>query len=464
MDIAQILGFVSLGLVVGGVAGWLLARRSAAPDAVLLAEKAAAEALAIDLRARLAAAETAREAAEKARIAGEREAALGQQRLAEQEKRLADFQAVQAEMTKAAKLAAHESGEMIAKRLLETHQIQAEAQKKQGEEAVKQTTEALFQRFNEVAERVAQLGGGVERALLKADTVHRALSHPGGAGRLAEIGLENLLKSFGLEPGRDFIVQYHAAADQERGALRPDAVLFLPGDAALVIDSKASKTLLEHAEAEANPAEAEAALARFAQRMNQHLRSLGSKDYGNAVLATYKGLKRGGQLRRTVIAMALPNDAAVEKLRAADPEIQARAAQADIMIVGPSALEALVAFARTDIEAGRQAENLERIVEAVRNLMESLGTALGAAEKAGKGLQTAAEQFEAFTRSVNGRLLPRVRKLAQLGVRPAKAPPQALPSFEVSLRHPDDIIEAEAEEVPRLPFNSNEKPNGNDKP
>jgi len=181
--------------------------------------------------------------------------------------------------------------------------------------------------------------------------------------------------------------------------------------------------------------------------MNQHLRALEAKDYGRAVLDTYKSLNRGGSLKRSVIAMALPNEAAVEKLRRADAGFEQRAALKDIVIAGPSALAAVIAVARMEIDAGRQVENLDRIMEAVAKLIESFGPALALAEKAGRGLQAAADNFEKFSRSVNARVLPRIRGLAPLGIRPGKNLPDALPSFEVKVGQSDGIIEGEAEEV-----------------
>lgn len=410
-----------------------------------LGERAAAEARLEANRAELeqarvsqAAAQVERDAEARRRVEAERNAALAQQKLI-------DFEQLKAQMTEAAKAATLASGKELLGQLAETNKRETEAAKQQQEAAVKQTTETLFQRFEQVTGSVAVLNSQVAQTQVTTETIRRAISHPGGAGRMAEIGLENLLKSFGLEPGVDFIVQYHAAADGERGSLRPDAVVFLPGDAALVIDSKASKTLLDHAEAETEEA-AGVALAQLGQRMNQHLRALSAKDYGKAVLDTYKTLGRGGSLARTIIAMALPNEAAVEKLREADPALERMAAEKDIVIAGPSALAAIIAMARMNIYAGRQSENQKQITTAVRELIDAMSTALGAAEKSAKGLATAAEQFDAFTRSVNRRLLPKMRTLNKLGVQTSKSVPQALPSFEVNIGR-DDVIDAEAEEI-----------------
>lgn len=439
MDIMSILGIASIaGLAIILILLVLLLRRGSGTgdSAALVAE----------LRDQLDQARDEAASAQAARLEAERQAAGLRSELAVKTQA---FEKLAETATQAARAAAVESAAQLSNKLLADHKREAEAQKEEGEKRIKQATEGLTQQFLTVAETVTRLNQQVGDSRKAIDTVYRALSHPGGAGRLAEIGLENVLKAFGLQPGLDFIIQYHAAGDGERGNLRPDAVVFLPGDAVLVIDSKASKLLLDHAEAEDEEAEA-AALTQLAQRMALHLRALSAKDYGNAVLATYRELKRGGSLRRSMIAMMLPNDAAVEKLRRADPDFERRAAEVDIVVTGPSALAAIIAVSRLQIDGGRQAENLEKIVEAVGNLVESTATALSLADRVGRGLQQATEQFEAFSRSVNARLLPRIRRLGQLGIRSSKTP-AALPSFQVSVQR-TDVIEADAEDVtPRLP-------------
>lgn len=449
MDIAQIIGFLSIAALLLALIVLIWRQRPSAapaPDPQLLAEKAAAEALAADLRRQLAEIRAEAEAAQAARLEAERAAASLRSELAVKTQA---FEKLAETATQAAKAAALESAAQLSNKLLADHKREAEAQKEEAEKAVKQTTEGLFSRFNEVANLVAGMQAQSQKDGGRLDALYRMHAHPGGAGRLAEIGLENTLKAFGLQPGLDFILQYHAAGDAERGSLRPDAVVFLPGDAVLVIDSKASKLLLDLAEAEGDEAAHAAAEAQLAQRMLLHLRALSGKDYGNAVLATYRELKRGGTLRRSITAMMLPSDAAVEKLRRAAPDFDRRAAEAEIVVVGPSALAALIAVSRLQIDGGRQAENLDKIVAAVTGLLESTATALGLAEKVGRGLQQATEQFESFSRSVNARLLPRMRKLADLGVRPAKQAPAALPSFQVNVQRPD-VIEAEVEEVSQV--------------
>jgi DNA recombination protein RmuC len=78
-------------------------------------------------------------------------------------------------------------------------------------------------------------------------------------------------------------------------------------------------------------------------------------------------------------------------------------------------------------------------------LLDNLTTALAHAASVGKGIKGAAEAYDRFSRSVNGRLLGRSRKLAELGLRPGKPMPGNLPSYRVDVL--ESIIEGDAEEV-----------------
>ncbi len=496
MDIAQIIGFLSIGLLLLALLAVVLLRTRQAADPQILADKAAAEARAAELAERIAAltaersemlvrlteaqakleaasgtaaaaearqaelalqlekaqadkaaAEAARETAERRRIEQERLAALAEQKLAEQEKRIADFEQTVKQMTEAAKAATLETGKLLSSQLLETHKREAEEQKKETEQKVKETTESLLQQFSQITDTVSRLHQQVGDSRKTIETVHRALSSPGEAGRFNEFWLENTLKHFGLEPERDFVTQFDAQ-DGDGRRFRPDAVVFLPGDAALVIDGKASKALLELAAAE-QAEEAEAAERRIAQTMNQHLADLSRKNYREAVARQYEKTGRGGALRQLISIMYLPTEAAIERLYRADPDFAAKAARAEIIVAGPRTLEAAVAMAKSQITLGRQADNYQEIIRTTGLLIDSLGKVMANLRQLGTGLSNAAKAYSEVTTTVNGYLYARANKLVSLGVKPsaAKNHPQRIPSFLFSKDEAAEIIEAEAEEV-----------------
>jgi len=295
---------------------------------------------------------------------------------------------------------------------------------------------------NPILKKVATPVDDVKQTEKLMDTIHRALSAPSSAGHAAETVLENVLKNFGLTEGQDFSLQH--TVDGDIGRLRPDAVLYLPGDTLLVIDAKASKHILDLAEIDEGDEHAlEAAYASLKSTMNKHLRDLTTKDYRNAIAQHYRGQPGRGDARQITTFMFLPNDGAVEKLLAADPQFNQKASQSDIIVGGPSSLWASVAVAKMRINLGKQAENQQKIIDELENLFQSLATVLEHGARLGKGLTTATKAYDKFAKSVNSRLIPRTNKLLNLGI---SAPSKGI-SEVPRLVTQDDFIDAESEHI-----------------
>ncbi|WP_158498739.1 DNA recombination protein RmuC [Magnetospira sp. QH-2] len=422
------------------------------------AQRAAAEAHLESTEARLdqalAEKQSAESRAESARakaVEAEKQGALKAQEAAEMRQRMADWDRARAESLDAAKSAVLKTAQQVSSKLIEDHQRESQAARKDTAERITKTTEELVGQIKTVTENLATLQSKTGEQEQTLDTVWRALTSPGGAGYFAEIGLENTLKSFGLEKGRDFIMQY---AVSEAG-VRPDAVVFLPGDTLLVIDAKASKFLLDLAEAEGTEEE-ETVRQGLVRTMNEHLKQLAGKNYASAVVKSFHDAGRGETVKRIMNIMYLPNEGAVEKVGQADPEFIRKAARNEITVAGPTALASLIAFARVEIELERQAENQIKIVEGTQALMDAIGTFLVHAKTMGNGLRTSTNAYVKLAKSLNGTLLPRVRRLNRLGVRPTRTQemPGHFPPFEL-VTIEDDLIEGDAQD-PVLPLTDEE--------
>ena len=80
----------------------------------------------------------------------------------------------------------------------------SEAFRKEAENMNKKTME----HFGKIIKSVASLSDRVNKSENAVDVVWKSLSTPAAVGQFSEIGLENTLKNYGLEIGRDFIMQY----------------------------------------------------------------------------------------------------------------------------------------------------------------------------------------------------------------------------------------------------------------
>jgi DNA recombination protein RmuC len=381
------------------------------------------------------------------RSKAERELAVARVLLAQADRRATDYERLKQELMQSAQAAVLKPAQDLSSKLLEDHKRENEAAKKAAEARLKELTDPLVAHAHRLTEAVAALNNQIQDKGKTLDTVMRALSSPGGAGQVAEVGLANTLKSLGLELDRDYVLQFNAPGEAAGQRLRPDAVVFLPGDTVLVIDCKASKAILDIAEAE-GPEQEAAAYRGLAATMNQHLKALASKDYQGAVATAFRQSGRGGEIARMLSIMYLPSETVIEKLIRADTEFRRKSQDLGIIPAGPGTLYAVISLAASDIRRQRQAENQARIVESASALVDSLRVVLEAALKVGKGIEMAASAFADFACSVNKRLLPRAGRLTKLGVPTPKALPRQLPSYEV--RRVEETIEGEVEEIEPL--------------
>ncbi len=375
-----------------------------------------------------------------------------QKNLESHEERMRDLALMKKQAIEAANAGALDSANKISSKLLDDHKRQTDEAKKDAEKRVKETTEQLVGQITEVGKTIHALNSDVETNRGSMETVMRALSSPGGAGQYSEIGLENTLTSFGLVKERDFAIQQQV----EGKRLRPDAMVFLPGNTVLVIDSKASKFLLELAEAETEEGEA-AAYTSLGRTMNTHLKQLSDKNYKAEVISGYQSSGRDGASPRVVSVMYLPNEGAIEKVTIADPKFLHKAAKLQITIAGPAALACLIGFSRVQIDVERQSANQERIVEGAQKIVESIGVIVDETIAVGKGLKSATQHYNKMTGSMNSRLLPRIRQMTSFGVQSSRHKQIAdhVPTYSFTEHERGDLIEGEAEEVDAPPTLAN---------
>ncbi|MBV8938336.1 MAG: DNA recombination protein RmuC, partial [Alphaproteobacteria bacterium] len=349
---------------------------------------------------RVAQAVKERDSALQAQGETDRKLAQAEQKLFDFRERMADWEAFKKETLNAVQAATVKTSNEISNKLLEDHKREAEVLKKETEERTKQTTTQLTEEFKVIVEKVAALKVSDEKQDKTLGTLWRTLSTPSGAGELAEIGLENALKNLGLEPGRDFIMQYSLAGHEEGSRLRPDCLVFLPRNHVMVIDSKASKFVLEIAQAQTEE-EHKNTLIKFARSMNEHLRSLASKDYEGAVRNFYKAAGRGESIDCIISVMYVPNETAYAHMRQADPDFLNKVQIKGMTLASPTTLLGLLSLAKLQLIQEQQAQNQKVIVETMETLLDGLTTMFDHIGDVGKSLKNASKAFNNFAGSAN---------------------------------------------------------------
>lgn len=316
-----------------------------------------------------------------------------------------EFDKIRQESQQSTKAALFDLGNELSKQLIDIHKKENQESREASEKNIKQTTEKFNNEFERIVSMVGSLSKEISQSRDTVELIKGSLLSPSGAGALAEITLENILKNSGLRKGLDFSLQ-HQTISSDSNKLRPDAVIFLPGDNLMVVDAKASKHLLNEAN---NDITTDALLARS---MNLHLKSLAGKDYGEAVLNSVDRKK----ISMVITLMFLPSEHAIEKLVAADKDFLHKAWSNNIFPVGPAGLMNMLSFAKFQITEQLMFENHKMIIEEVKKLIASVATLTEHSSRLGSNIQSVVNNYDKFAASFNRNFLSRAKAVARLGI------------------------------------------------
>lgn len=374
----------------------------------------------------------------------EKREALALQKVEATEVRLREFDEAKKQFEQYAKSAALSTANELSNKLLTDHQRAREETHKQFEQFTKLATEQLTQKQQELGTALGKVQGQVDASTSQLAVLVRAMQNPIGAGAEGEIVMNNILQQHGFTPGVDYELQVHLAG--EEGTLRPDCVIYLPNQHAIIVDSKASQHVFALFRSEGT-AEFDAAFKEIQKTMREHAKALGGKTYQESLR---KLKNRNDQpISRTTLVMFIPNDEVVTRLMQKDPNLMQYLRDHNIVLSGPATLSGLFLTARALINEARQVDAQAEILELTRDLMADFITSLGYADDVMKGISNSAKAYDKFGGSLRN-ALSKMRKLGQKGVLPSKN--KQIPSglARYSIHREDEVLTVEAEENPAV--------------
>lgn len=308
------------------------------------------------------------------------------------------------ESNDATKAALFELGNQLSNQLIDIHKKENEESRKLSEKNIEKTVDKFNSEFERISKMVNMLDKDIMQSRDTVDIIKNSLLSPSGAGALAEITLENILKSSGLKSNLDFHLQYNVSDEIEKSILRPDAVIFLPSNRLMIIDSKASKFLVDQ---NSDP-------QKLAKTMNLHLKSLTSKNYAESIKKSLNN--KQNDVSNIITLMFLPTEQAVEKILDADSQFLNKAWDVDIFPVGPSGLMNMLSFAKFQISEQQMTYYNLQIIDEVKKLISSVAIMTDHSIKLGNSLSSAVNYYDKFAASFNRNLLSKAKKLGSLGL------------------------------------------------
>jgi DNA recombination protein RmuC len=256
----------------------------------------------------------------------------------------------------------------------------------------------------------------------QADALARALKGQSQLrGQMGETMLERVLQAAGLQPGISYVLQGKGLdlRDEAGGLLKPDAIVTLPDNKCIVIDSKlALNDYAAWAAAEDDQLRA-ASLSAFVAAVRGHVAELAGKKYqDNEKLQA-----------PDFVLMYMPFEHALATAMQADPDLFALAWRQRVAIVGPNTLVVTMGVVARIWQYETNRQNAQKIADEAAKLLDQAAEFAHALDDIEAGLRKALDAHADAKKRVftgNNNILRQAGKLKALGVRNRKAMPASL--------------------------------------
>lgn len=271
----------------------------------------------------------------------------------------------------------------------------------------------------EAKERASLLGAVNELKTLNQDMAGQALALTralkGNAkvrGDWGELMLESVLRGSGLEEGVHFERQ-KSTVDDEGARLQPDIVVRLPDERCVVVDSKVNLVAWQEAMNAETPEQQQDAMRRHAVGLRQHMRELSDKNYPKAI----------GDTALEVTIAFIPIEGALSAALGADPALQTDAFDRRIVFASPNTLMALLRVVERLWTRDKVQKKAIEISDSGGRVLDALMSFMSDFDLVGKRLDDASKAFGNARNRLsesNQAVIPRARRLAELGARGRK--------------------------------------------
>ncbi len=268
------------------------------------------------------------------------------------------------------------------------------------EQQLRESDVARAQSHAELAQQVEFTRRGAEQLREQTRALVTALQRPEARGRWGELQLRRVVELAGMAAHVDFDEQVIV-----EGGLRPDMVVRLAGGKNVVVDSKVSLAAYLEAAATADDGTRGTRMAAHARHLKAHVDSLASKAYWAALPESPE-----------FVVMFVPGEAFLAPALDVDPELLEYAVIRRVHIATPTTLISLLRTVQYAWQQEKLSENARAVFEVGRELYDRLSGMGRHLERVGKSLTASVAAYNAAVGTLETRVLVSARKLSALGV------------------------------------------------
>ncbi len=245
----------------------------------------------------------------------------------------------------------------------------------------------------------------------------KALRVPHVRGRWGEITLKRVAEMAGLQAHCDFFEQPSTAGD--KGRLRPDMLVRLPGGRLILVDAKVPLTAYLDALETTSEKERENHLDRHAQQVASHIQQLAAKSYWAHFDPTPE-----------FVVLFIPGENFFSAALSRNPGLIESGVQKNVILATPTTLIALLKAVAYGWRQDQAAANAENVCRQGRELYERLQVMARHMDQMGKALESCVQHYNRMAGSLERRVLTAARRFEDLGVvadaEPDLAPPRTI--------------------------------------
>jgi DNA recombination protein RmuC len=296
--------------------------------------------------------------------------------------------------------------------LLEPFRLQLDSFRQRVDEVHRNDTE-LSARLLEQVRQLQELNSRVSE---EANNLARAIKGDSKKqGDWGELIVERMFEASGLLRGREYTVQQSDRTDDGR-LVRPDFMVHLPGNKAVIVDAKVSLTAYERWCSEEDGFRKNEALQEHVRSVRRHVAELEKKDYASL----------GGNRTLDFVIMCIPLEPAYQAAMQADPELFYELAGKNVVVTGPATLMITLRLIAQIWRRENENRNAELIAERAGKIYDQVVLVADAMLDARKKLTGVSESFDlAMKRLTEGRgnLAGRAEEIRRLGAKVSKRLP-----------------------------------------
>ena len=237
-------------------------------------------------------------------------------------------------------------------------------------------------------------------------------------GDWGQVVLERVFELSGLERGREYEIQVHTH-DSEGNRFFPDAIVRLPANRDVVVDSKVSLVAYEQYCSAESDAERSIALKNHILSVRKHINELSEKDYNK--LEEVQSLD--------YVLLFMPIESAYVTAIKQDTSLFEEAFNKNVIIVCPTTLLSTLKTIEYTWRIEKQQQNSKAIAQKAGDLFDKFCSFLNTFIEVGESIKRAQEKHDQalkYLSSGKGNLIKKTEELKALGVSGKKEIPQKL--------------------------------------